>query len=52
MYNMITCIDNVTDHILVHVNIWFRIELMNLLLSQASGEKWHIHLPLLCPAGT
>jgi hypothetical protein len=37
-------IDNADNGILVHVNIWFGIALMNLLLSsytpQARGEKW------------
>jgi hypothetical protein len=29
---MISYIDNASNHILFHINIWFGIELMNLLL--------------------
>jgi hypothetical protein len=31
-YNMISYIDNTTNDILLHVNIWFDVELVNVLL--------------------
>jgi hypothetical protein len=40
---MISCVDNIANDILLHVNIWLGIELVNLFLLSASAEKWHIN---------
>jgi hypothetical protein len=42
IHNVIDCIDNVINGILLHVNIWFDVESVNLLLllyPQPNGYK-------------
>jgi hypothetical protein len=48
---MIGFIDNAVNGVLPHLNMWFDIELVSLLLlscPQTSDQKWHINLVTNC----